>query len=207
MTIQNSVISKCHEISSSFKLMSSVHFSHSVVSNSLWPHGLQHTRLPCPSPNPRVYSNSCPSSRWCHPTISSSAIPFSSHLRSFPASGSFPMSQFFTSGGQRIGVSALASVLPVNIHDWFPLGWTCWISLQSKGLSRIFSNNTVQKHIVPQYFFSFISLMVFFGWLSAFSHCTCVLSFWIHIHRDLHVAFWSSFSEQFPFLLVSSPSS
>ena len=135
--------------------MSSVHFSHSVVPNSLWPHGLQHTRLPCPSPNPRVYSNSCPSSRWCHPTISSSAIPFSSHLRSFPASGSFPMSQFFTSGGQRIGVSASASVLPVNIHYWFPLGWNCWISLQSKGLSRIFSNNTVQKHIVPQYFFFF----------------------------------------------------
>ena len=100
----------------------------------------------CPSPTPRVYSNSCPSSHWSHPTISSSVIPFSSHLQSFPGSGSFPMSQFFPSGGQSIGASALASVLPVNIQDWFPLGWTCWISLQSKGLSRVFSSTTVQKH-------------------------------------------------------------
>ena len=109
------------------------------------PHGLQHTRLPCPSPTPRAYSNSCPSqwSQWCHPTISSSVVPFSSHLQSCPASGSFPVSQFFTSGGQTIRVSAPASVLPVNIQDWFPLEW---ISLQSKGLSRVFSNTTVQKH-------------------------------------------------------------
>ena len=118
----------------------------SIVSNSLWSHGLQHTRPPCPSPTLGIYSNSCPLSQWCHPTISSSFIPFSSHLQSFPASGSFPMSQFFTLGGQSIGVSALSSVLPVNIQDWFPLGWTGWISLQSKGLSRVFSNTTVQKH-------------------------------------------------------------
>ena len=106
----------------------SVQFSHSVVSSSLWPHGLQHARPPCPSPTPRVYSNSCPLSRWCHPTISSSVVSFSSCLQSFPASGSFQMSQLFTSGGPSIGVSASASVLPVNIQDWFPLGWTGWIS-------------------------------------------------------------------------------
>ena len=117
-----------------------------VISDSLRPHGLQHTRLPCPSPTPEAYSNSCPLSQWCHPTISSSVIPFSSRLQSFPASGSFLVSQFFTSGGQIIRVSASASVLPMNIQDWFPLGWTGWISLQSKGLSRVFSNTTVQKH-------------------------------------------------------------
>ena len=127
-------------------VFSSVQFSHSFVSNSLQPHGLQHARPPCPSPTPRVYSNSCPSSWWCHPTISSSVVPFSSCLQSFPESGSFQMSQQFTIGGQSIGVSASASVLPVNIQDWFPLGWTDWISLQSKGLSRVFSNTTVQKH-------------------------------------------------------------
>ena len=125
---------------------SSVPFSHSVMSDSLRSHWLQHARLPCPSPTPRAYSNSCPSSRWCHPTISSSVVSFSSCLQSFPASGSFPVSQFFTSGGQSIRVSASASVLPMNIQDWFPLGWTGWISLQSKGLSRVFSNTTVQKH-------------------------------------------------------------
>ena len=103
---------------------SSVLFSRSVMSDSLWPHGLQHSRLPCPSPTPAACSNSCPSRWWCHQTISSSAVPFSSHLQSFPASGSFPMSQFFTSGGQSIGVSTTASVLPMNIQDWFPLGWT-----------------------------------------------------------------------------------
>ena len=132
-----------------------VQFSHSVVSNSLWPHGLQYTRLPCLSPTPGVYSNSCPSHRWCHPTISSSVIPFFSCLPSFPASGSFPMSSFFASGGQSIGVSASASVLPMNIQDWFPLGWTGRISLQSKGLSRVFSNTTVQKH---QFFGTQLSL-------------------------------------------------
>ena len=110
-----------------------------VVSDSLWPHGLRNTRPPCPSPTPGVYSNSCPFSRWCHPTSSSSVIPFSSHLQSFPTWGCFQMSQFFTSGGQSIGVSASASVLPMNIQDWFPLGWIGWISLLSKGLSRVFS--------------------------------------------------------------------
>ena len=126
-----------------FLKIRSVQFSRSVMSNSLWPHGLQHARPPCSSPVPRVYSNSCPLSQWCHPTISSSVIPFSSCLQSFPASGSFPMSQFFTSGGQSVVVSASASVLPMNIQDWFPLGW---ISLKSKGLSRVFSNTMVQKH-------------------------------------------------------------
>ena len=121
----------------------SVQFSRSVMSNSLRPHGLQHARPPCPSPTPEVYSNSCPSSWWCHPTISSSVIPFSP-LQSFPESGSFQMSQFFASGGQSIGISASASVLPMNIQDWFSLGLTGWISLQSKGLSRVFSNTIVQ---------------------------------------------------------------
>ena len=121
-------------------------FSHSVMSNSLRPHELQHPRPPCPSPTPRVYLNSCPLSRWCHSTISSSVIPFSSNLQSFPASKSFQISQLFVSGGQSIGVSALASVLPMNTQDWSPLEWIGWISLQSKGLSRVFSNTTVQKH-------------------------------------------------------------
>ena len=117
-----------------------------IMSDFLWHHGLQHTRPPCPSPIPGVYSNSCPLSRWCHPTISSSVIPFSSCPQSCPASGSFPMSQLFASGGQSIGVSPSASVLPMNIQDLFPLGWTSWISLQSKGLSGVFSDTTVQKH-------------------------------------------------------------
>ena len=116
------------------------------MSDSLRPCESQHARPPCPSPTPGVYPNSCPSSRWWHPAISSSVIPFSSCLQSFPASGSFPMSQLFTWGGQSIGVSASVSVLPMNTQDWFPLGWTGWISLQSKGLSRVFSNTTVQKH-------------------------------------------------------------
>ena len=120
-------------------------FSHSVVSNSWWPHGLQHSRLPCSSPTPGVCSNSCPSSQWCHPTISSSVVPFSC-FQSIPASGSFQMSPFFASGGQSIGVSASASVLPMTIQDFFPLWLTGLISLQSKGLSRVFSNTTIQKH-------------------------------------------------------------
>ena len=123
----------------------SVQFSCSVMSNFVWPHGLQHARLPCPSPTPGACSNSCPSSRWYHPTISSSVVTFS-RLQSFPASWSFPMNRFFTSDSQSIGVSASASVLPMKIQDWFPLGWTGWISLQSQGLSRVFSNTTVQKH-------------------------------------------------------------
>ena len=114
--------------------------------NSLRPHELQHTRPPCSSPMPGVHPNPCPLSQWCHPTISSSVIPFSSSPQSFPASGSFQMSQLFASGGQCIGVSASVSVLPMNIQDWFSLGWTGWISFQSKGLSRVFSNTTVQKH-------------------------------------------------------------
>ena len=116
---------------------SSVQFSPSVVSDSLQPHGLQQARPPCLSPTPRVYPNSCPSSQWCHPTISSSVIPFSSHLQSFPASGSFQMSQLFASGGQSIGVSASTSVLPMNTQDWSPLGWTGWISLKSKTLNSL----------------------------------------------------------------------
>ena len=124
----------------------SVQFSISVMSNFLQPHGLQHARLPCPSPTPGACSDSCPSSRWCYPNISSSVIPISSCLQSFPASGSFPMSQFFTSGGLSVGASASASVLPMNIQKWFPLGLTGLISLQSKGLSRVFSNTTVQNH-------------------------------------------------------------
>ena len=124
----------------------SVQFSRSVMSNSLRPHELQHARPPCPSPTPGVHPNSCPSSRWCHPAISSSVIPFSSCLQSLPASESFPVSQLFAWSGQSTGVSALASFLTKNTHGWSPLGWTGWISLQSKGLSRVFSNTTVQKH-------------------------------------------------------------
>ena len=152
-------------------ILQSVQFSHSVVSNSLRPHESQHARPPCPSQTPGVYPNLCPSSRWCypatsssvvpffcpqslpvsqsqwcHPTISSSVVPFFSCLQCFPESGAFPVSQFFASGGQSIGASASASVFPMNTQDWSPLGWTGWISLQSKGLSRVFSNTTVQKH-------------------------------------------------------------
>ena len=124
----------------------SVQFSHSVVSDSLWPRGLKHARPSSSSPTPGVYSNSCPLSWWCHPTVSSSVDPFSSHLQSFPASGSFQMRHLFTSGGQIIGVSSSASVLLPNIQNWLPLGCTRWISLQSKGLSKVFFNTTVQKH-------------------------------------------------------------
>ena len=133
----------------------SVQFRCSVMSNSLGPHGLQEARLPCPSATPGACSNSCPLSQWCHPTISSSVVPFSSNLQYFPASGSIPMSQFVALGGQSIGVSATASVLPMNIQDWFPLGLTGLIYLQSKGLSRVFSSTTVQKH---QFFSAQLSL-------------------------------------------------
>ena len=132
------------------------------MSNSLQPHGLQHARLPCPSPTPGVYSISCPLSQWCHPTISSSVIPFSC-LQSFPVSVNFQMSQFFASGGQSIGVSSSTSVLPMNIQDWFLLGWTGWISLQSKGLSRVFSNTTIQKHqfiCIYMYIFRYVLIWI-----------------------------------------------
>ena len=136
-------------------MFSSVQLSHSVVSDSLWPHEPQQARPSCPSLTPAVHPNSCPSSRWCHPAISSSVVLFSSCLQSLPASGSFPMCQLFVSGDQSIGVSASKSVLPTNTQDWSPLGWTGWISLQSKGLSRVFSNTTVQKH---QFFGAQLSL-------------------------------------------------
>ena len=141
---------------------SSVQFSHSVVSKSLQPHGPQHARLPCPSPTPRVYPNSCPSSQWCHPTTTSSVVPFCP--QSFPASGSFQMSQFFISSGQSIGVSASTSGPPMNTQDWFPLGWTGWTTLQSKGLSRVFSNTTVQKHkfyILQLYYIHWLAPVIF----------------------------------------------
>ena len=137
----------------------SVQFSRSVVSDSLRPHESQHARPPCPSPTPGVHPNSCPSSRWCHPAISSSVIPFSSYPQSLPASESFPISQFFTWGGQSIGVSALASVLPKNTQDWSPLEWTVWISLQSKGRERVFSNTTVQKHQFFAYIYAYLYLV------------------------------------------------
>ena len=125
----------------------SVQFSRSVVSDSLWLHGLQHTRIPCPSPTPRVYANSCPLSQWCHPTISSSVVPFS-RLQSFPATGSFPVSQFFTSGGQSIGVSASTSVLPMNIQNWFPLGWTGWISAVQGTLKSLLQHHSSKASIL-----------------------------------------------------------
>ena len=126
--------------------VSPVQFSRSVVSNSLWSHGLQHARPPCPSPTPMLYSDSCPLSGWCHPTIIILCLPLPSCLQPFPASVSFQLNQFFAAGGQSVRVSASASVRPLNIQDWFPLGWTGWISLKSKGLSRVFSNTTAQKH-------------------------------------------------------------
>ena len=157
----------------------SVQFSLSVVSDSLQPHGRQHARLPCPSPPPGACSNPCPSSWWCHPNISSFFIPFFSSVQSFPASGPFPMSQF-SSSGQNIGAAGLASVLPMNIQDWFPLGLTGWISLQSMGLSRVFSNTTVQKHqcCLPRWIknwnqFSFCC--VFWKSLCIFSFCFLLL--------------------------------
>ena len=136
-------------------IKNSVQFSHSVVPDSLRPHESQHARTPCPSPTPRVHPNSCASSWWCHPAILSSGVPFSSCPQSLPESGSFPMSQLFAWGGQSIGASASALVLPMNTQDWSPLGWTGWISLQSKGFSRVFSNTTVQKH---QFFGAQLSL-------------------------------------------------
>ena len=143
---------------SNIPLHLSLLFSHSVMFDFLWLHGLQHTRPPCPSASPRVFSNSCALSWWCHPTISSSVVPFSSYLQSFPASGSFPVRWLFALGGQSFGASVSASVLPMNIQDWFPLGLTGLISLQSRGLSGVFSSTTVQRH-------QFLSAQPF--WLSS----------------------------------------
>ena len=162
-----------------------VQFSRSVMSDSLRPYGLQHTRPPCPSPTPGAYPNSCPLSQWCHPAISSSVIPFSSRLQSCPVSGSFQMSQFFASGGQSIGVSASASVLSMNIQDWFSLGWTGWISLQSKGLSRIFS--------IPQFKASILQCSAFF--IVQLSHPymttgkTIALTEWTLVHKVMFLLF------------------
>ena len=150
--IKNRMIS---EISPNIWKLLLLLFSHSVVFDYLWLYGLQRARLPCPPSSPRVCSNSCPLSQWCHPTISSTLVPFSSCLQSFPASGAFPVSHFFASGGQSIGISASASVLLMNIQDWFPLWLTGWIFLLSKGLARVFSNTTVQKH---QFFGTQLSL-------------------------------------------------
>ena len=153
--------------------------------DSLRPHGLQHARPPCPSPTPGVYSNSCPLSQWCYPTILSSVVPFSSCPQSFPASGSFQMSKFFTSGGQSTRVSASAAVLPMNIQGWFPLGWTGWISLLSKELSRVFSNTTVQKH---QFFGAQLSL-----WSNSHSYMTTgksrALTRWIFVGKVMSLLF------------------
>ena len=150
----------CHSLTIFFSVCQ---FSHPVVSNTLWPHGLQHARFPCPSPTPGTCSNSCPLSWWCHPTVSSSVVPFSSCLQSFPASRSFQMSQFFSSGGQSIRVSASASVPPMNIQDWFLLGWTGWIFSQSKWLSRIFSNHSSKASILQ--YSNLFSLSFFFLWI------------------------------------------
>ena len=149
------VVDLCLVFADHLKYLPDLQFSRSVMSDSLQPHELQHSRSPCPSPTPRVHPNLCPLSRWCHPRISTSVIPFSSCPQSFPASGSFKMSQLFASGGQSIRVSASKSILPKNTQDWSPLGWTGWISLQSKGLSKVFSNTTVQKH---QFFGAKLSL-------------------------------------------------
>ena len=165
---------------------SSVQFSHSVVSDSLWPHRPWHARLPSPSPTPEACSNSRPLSQWCHPTISSSVIPFSSHLQSFPASGSFPMSHFFTSDSQSFGLSASASVLPMNIQDWSHSEWTGWISLQSKGLSGVFSNTTVQKH---QFFGAQPSL-----WSKSHIHIWLLGKPWLWLYGPLLASDVSGFS-------------
>ena len=167
--------------------------SRSVVSDSLQPHGLQQARLPCPSPTPGASSNSSPLSQWCHTTILSSVVPFSSCLQSFPPAGSFQMSQFFASGGWSIGTSASASVPPMDIQDWFPLGWTGWISLQSKGLSRVFSNITVQKH----QFFSdqpSLCLLRFYisTWIKFVSLCFSRKLFLCYLHFSLIILCLSS---------------
>ena len=142
-------------IKNTYKLIAIQFSSVPQLCSTLWPDGLQHARPPCPSPTPRAYSNSCPSHQWCHPTIPSSVVPFSSHPQSLPGSGSIPMNQLVASGGPSIGVSASTPVLPRSIQNWFPLGWTGWVSLHSKGLTRVFSSSTVQKH---QFFSAQLSL-------------------------------------------------
>ena len=163
-----------------------IQFSCSVMSDSLRPHEPQHTRPPCPSPTPEVHPNPCPLSQWCHPTISSSVVPFSSCLQSFPASGSFQMSQPFASGGQSTGVSTSTSVLPMNTQDWFPLGWTGWMSLQSKGLSRVFSNTTVQKH---QFFSTQLSLQSNFHIYTWPLEKTIALARWTFVDKVMSLLF------------------
>ena len=179
-------------------LRPSIQFSHSVMSDSLRPHELQHARPPCPSPTPGVYPNPCPLSRWCHPTILSSVIAFSSCPQSFPASGSFQMSQLFTSGGQSIGVSASTSVFPMNTQDWYPLGWTGWISLQSEGLSRVFSNTTVQKH----QFFSAQLLSEYLGYSTWPLHTSSCQSF---VLLPIVCILMNVFFEKVPLLPVPPP--
>ena len=154
------------------------------MSKSLWPHGLQHVRPPCPLPTPRLYSNSCPVSRWCHPTISFSVIPFSSCFQSFPSSGSFQMSQLFTSGGQSNGVLASTSALWMNTQDWSPLEWTGWISLQSKGLSRVFSNTTVRKH---QFFSAFFIVQLSHPYMT--TEKTIALTRWTFVGKVMSLLF------------------
>ena len=170
------------------------------MSNSLQPHESQHARPPCPSPTPRVYSNSCPSTRWCHPAISSSVIPFSSCLQSLPVSGSFPMSQLFTSGGQSIGVSASASVLPMNTQDWSSLGWTGWIFLQSKGLSGVFSNTIVQKH---QFFCAQLSLQSK-SHIHTRPYKTIAVTRWTFVHKTMSLFLKMMSSFLLAFLLRSN---
>ena len=167
-------------------------FSCSVVSESLPPHGLQHARLPCPLLSPRACSNSCPLSQWYHPTISSSVVPFSSHLQPFPASGSFPVSWLFAWGGQSIGASASASVLPKNAQDRSPWEWTGWISLQPKGLSRVFSNTTVQKHQFFSTLYAPVLTSIHDYWKNhSFGLCQWLLSWQFHILQSL-LQFWMS---------------
>ena len=165
--------------SSSSLVCISVQFSRSVVSDSLRPHEPQHARPPCPSLTPGVHPNPCPMNQWCHPTISSSVFPFSSCPQSFPASGSFPMSQLFSSGGQSIGVSVSASVLPINTQDWSPLGWTGWISLQSKGFTRVFSNTTVQS--INSLVLSFLDVQLSHPYMTTGK--TIALARWIFIGK------------------------
>ena len=181
---QGGILSPC--LFNLYAESSSVQFSHSVLSDCLQPHRLEHIRPPCPSPTPRVYSDSCTLGWWYHPTISSSVIPFSSCRQSFPASGSFQMSQLSTPGGQSIVVSASTSVLPMNIQDWFSLEWIGWIALQSKGLSRVLSNTTVQKH---QFFGTLLSLLVQLSHPYMTTGKTIALTRWTFVGKVMSLLF------------------